>query len=270
MNKQTDQNRLELDMPRVGQYDFTAAPFQCDLTGRLSLGNIGNQLLNASDYHSNARGFGLTTLMNENRAWVLSRLAIELTNRPVAYEPFHIDTWAASAMRTFTKRNYRLTSADGHVFGYGTSVWALIDTDTRHPVLLTDLKNGSLEKWIVSDEPCPIAPPSRVAFDGDGELVANVKTGYSDADINGHVNSIKYIEHVLDTMPMTQILSHEVYRIEAAYIAEAHAGDTLQIFKEEKTEGQISFKVTKEMTDRYDFDRYSNEICRIMVFMKKK
>ena len=32
--------------------------------------------------------------------------------------------------------------------------------------------------------------------------VMELKTRYNDVDINGHINSVKYIEHVLDLFPV--------------------------------------------------------------------
>ena len=34
--------------------------------------------------------------------------------------------------------------------------------------------------------------------------IAEYQTKYSDIDVNGHVNSIKYIEHILDLFPLEQ------------------------------------------------------------------
>ena len=65
-------------MDKVGAYKFLAEPFHCDFSQRLFMGHLGNHMLNAADFHSNDRGFGMKYLLSVNRAWVLSRLAIEM------------------------------------------------------------------------------------------------------------------------------------------------------------------------------------------------
>ena len=59
-----------------------------------------------------------------------------------------------------------------------------------------------------------------------------VTMNYHDIDVNGHVNSIKYIEHILDLFDLDWYRSHRVKRFDIAYVAESHAGDALCFFME--------------------------------------
>ena len=61
-----------------------AEPFHVDFNGRLTMGVLGNHLLNCAGFHANDRGFGIATLNEDNYTWVLSRLAIELDEMPTA------------------------------------------------------------------------------------------------------------------------------------------------------------------------------------------
>ena len=115
-------------MDKVGVYQFMAEPFHCDFSQRLFMGHLGNHMLNAADFHSTDRGFGMRYLLTINRSWVLSRLAIEMEEMPKMYTKFNVETWVESAMRYFTSRNFRVVGEDGQVFGYGRSIWAMIDT----------------------------------------------------------------------------------------------------------------------------------------------
>ena len=100
-------------MDKVGRYEFLAEPFHCDFSGRLFMGHMGNHMLNAADFHSSARGFGMKYLMTIKRSWVLSRLAIEMTEMPQQYTKFNVETWVESAMRYFTSRNFAVVGEDG-------------------------------------------------------------------------------------------------------------------------------------------------------------
>ena len=77
---------------KVGKYPFMAEPFHCDYAGRLFMSHLGNHLINAADFHSNDRGFGMLYLNTIHKTWVLSRLAIELEEMPPAYviSGFHL------------------------------------------------------------------------------------------------------------------------------------------------------------------------------------
>lgn len=219
-------------LDKVGCYPFLAEPFHCDFSGRLFLGHLGNHMLNAADFHSTDRGFGMRYLLTINRSWVLSRLAIEMAEMPRMYTRFNVETWVESAMRYFTNRNFAVRGEDGTIYGYGRSIWAMIDTETRQPTDILSINDGSINSWIEKEKTCPIDKGGRVRMSDDAEFVRTIETNYNDVDINGHINSVKYIEHVLDLWPLEWYKEHTIRRFEIAYVAEAHAGDTLSFYRE--------------------------------------
>ena len=112
---------------RIGTYQFVAEPFHVDFNGRLTMGVLGNHLLNCAGFHANDRGFGIATLNEDNYTWVLSRLAIELDEMPYQYENFSVQTWVENVYRLFTDRNFAIIDKDGKKIGYARSVWAMIN-----------------------------------------------------------------------------------------------------------------------------------------------
>ena len=233
-------------MDKVGRYEFMAEPFHCDFGGRLFMGHLGNHMLNAADFHSTDRGFGMKYLMTIQRSWVLSRLAIEMNEMPEQYTRFNVETWVENAMRFFTSRNFRVCSSDGEkVYGYGRSIWAMIDTETRQPSDIFSIDDGAIKDWIVNDKECPIQKGGRVKMSDEAELVRTIDTFYNDVDINGHINSVKYIEHVLDLWPIDWYHEHQIRRFEIAYVAEAHAGDQLSFYREQDNDGTINVRIMK-------------------------
>ena len=222
-------------MEKVGIYEFMAEPFHCDFSQRLFMGHLGNHMLNAADFHSSARGFGMKYLLTINRSWVLSRLAIEMDEMPQMYTKFNVETWVESAMRYFTSRNFRVVDTDGKVYGYGRSIWAMIDTESRQPTDIFLIDNGAINNWIVNDKECPIDKGGRVKMSDEAQLVRTIDTYYNDVDINGHINSVKYIEHVLDLWDINWYKEHSIKRFEIAYVAEAHQGDQLSFYQEQQS-----------------------------------
>ena len=162
-----------------------------------------------------------------HKTWVLSRLAIEMNEMPEQYTPFYVETWVESAMRYFTNRNFRVVGEDGKVYGYGRSIWAMIDTDSRQPQDIFAIRDGAIKEWIADDVDCPISKGSRVKMDKDAPVVRTIDTYYNDVDVNGHINSVKYIEHVLDLFSIEWYKEYELKRLEIAYVAESYGGDKL-------------------------------------------
>lgn len=235
-----------------------AEPFHCDFSHRLFMGHLGNHLLNAADFHSNDRDFGMNYLNPLHKTWVLSRLAVEMDEMPLQYTKFFVETRVESAMRYFTNRNFRITAEDGRVLGYGRSVWAMIDTDTRQPQDILAIRNGDINNWIETDRECPIEKSSRVKISDGAELIRTIDTYYNDVDVNGHINSVKYIEHVLDLFPIDWYRKHRLRRFEIAYVAESHCGDRLSLFREETANGEYGVRMTKAS----DNGTKDIEVCR--------
>ena len=232
-------------MNKIGKYEFTAEPFHCDFSGRMFLGHLGNQMLNAADFHSTDRGFGMKYLMTIKRSWVLSRLAIEMEEMPGQHEHYTIETWVESAMRFFTSRNFCVSDGNGHIYGYGRSIWAMIDTETRQPTDIYSIDNGAINNWIVADKPCPIEKGGRVKMSENPGFVRAIDINYNDIDINGHVNSVKYIEHVLDLWDIAWYREHRLKRFEIAYVAEAHQGEKLSFYHEQTAENEYCVRLVK-------------------------
>lgn len=228
---------------KIGTYEFVAEPFHVDFSGRLTMGVLGNHLLNCAGFHASDRGFGIATLNEENYTWVLSRLAIELEEMPYQYEKFSVQTWVENVYRLFTDRNFAVINKDGRKIGYARSVWAMINLHTRKPADLLALHEGSIVDYIC-DEPCPIEKPSRIKVAAQ-EPVSTLTAKYSDIDINGHVNSIRYIEHILDLFPIEMYREKRIRRFEMAYIAESYYGDELTFYKDDMGDDVYDVEVRK-------------------------
>ncbi len=248
-------------LDKTGSYDFLTEPFHCDFSHRIFLGVLGNHLLNAADFHSNERGYGMDYLNTVHRTWVLSRFVMELDEMPRAYDRITVETWVDSVMRFFTSRNFSILNAEGKPYGYGKSVWAMIDTETRQPVDILKVRDGLITQYIEKEKQCPIEPFVRVKMAKDAPCARVVDTMYSDVDVNGHINSVKYIEHILNLWGLDWYRSHRLQRLDIAYIAESHYGDKLHIYVDETEENVFGVSVVKHPQDGTD----PVEVCKCRV-----
>ncbi len=230
---------------KVGTYPFVVEPFHADFTGKLTMGILGNHLLNCAGFHAADRGFGIATLNEDHFTWVLSRLAVEITGEmPSAYDKFSIETWVENVYKLFTDRDFAIINAKGEPIGYARSVWAMIGMETRKPADLLTLHGGGITNYICTEKECPIDKPGRVKVT-TAEPDARVMARYSDIDINGHVNSIRYIEHILDLFPLSMFSERRLKRFEVAYVAESYFGDELSFYKEQKSENEFDVEIKK-------------------------
>ena len=200
-----------------------------DFRGRVTLPMIGNYLIHAASSHAGERGFGFNDMSERHTAWVLSRLAIEMKEYPTAFDKINLYTWIDEVGRLFTSRCFELADENGKTFGFARSIWAAIDVETRRPTLL-DIE--ALGKYI-DERPCPIEKPGKIMPAENKAEGIPYSIKYSDLDINGHFNSVKYIEHLLDLFDIDQFKTREIGRLEIAYQSEGKQGMPLTLHKAE-------------------------------------
>ena len=236
-------------LEKIDTHPVYVEPFHVDFTGRIFMGVLGNHLLNAAGNHSQRRGWGIGALNESHHTWVLSRLSIEMMDMPRQYEHVEIKTWVESVIRLFTNRNFSILRPDGTPCGYARSIWAMIDMETRRPCDLLSLYEGDILNYVVSGEEnvCPIEGHGRFRV-RDAQLVRTLDTYYSDVDINGHINSIKYIEHILDVFPRDLFLNG-IRRFEIAYKAESYMGDRLSFYLQPLSDAEYDVEVRKNVSD---------------------
>ena len=228
---------------KIGTYRLVAEPYRVDFAKKLSLGVLGNELLNCAGFHADERGFGIAELNDNHYTWVLSRLAIEMTDYPKSFEEYTISTWVENVYRLFTDRNFEIKNKDGKVIGYARSVWAMISMETRKPADLITLHGGNINDY-VCDKECPIEKQGRVKVAAT-DPVAEYYPRYTDIDMNCHVNSIKYIEYILNLFPLEMFKQKTIRRFEMAYVAESYYGDKLSFYQQQKSENEYDIELRK-------------------------
>jgi medium-chain acyl-[acyl-carrier-protein] hydrolase len=224
------------NVEKSSRFAYTVEPFTEDFTGMLAWSELGKRILAAAGMHADSHGFGMKQLLPRNMAWVLSRMNVEMQEMPKKGEQYLVETWVHSIYRTFTDRCFAILRPDGTAFGYAYTTWALINTETRMPTNLENLPNGGFSSFVDAEKVCNTSAFSRIRV--NAVEPANIVTAlYSDIDINMHVNSIRYVEHIFDLFPMDFFKEHRVWGLEIAYHGEAHYGERLALYKQPAADG---------------------------------
>lgn len=221
-------------MENYSRYSYHVEPFTEDYLGNLAWGNLCNLILRCATLHATEHGFGYTQMIAVHHAWVLSRLVIEMDSLPATGDSFAIETWVDRLYRQFTDRHFSIFRPDGTAYGHATSIWALIDTSTRQPADLTRLPDGGFTSALIPDRPAPIRGMGKIRMKNPQPVMTH-RAAFTDLDLNGHVNSVRYIELLLDHFSAAEMRARPVRRIEMAYCLESYCGDVLEIYHDTDT-----------------------------------
>lgn len=231
-----------MEQNTIGKIQFSADPYLLDFRGHVRIPMIGNFLIQAASIHAAQRGFGFNDMTERHTAWVLSRLAIEMNTYPKAGEIVTLHTWIDEVGRLFTSRCFELSDEQGENYGYARSIWAAIDLQTRRP---TPLEVDKLQPFVTS-RACPIERPGKIAAVESRTEGFPYTVRYSDLDINGHVNSVKYMEHLLNLFDLDMFQTKTIRRFEIAYQAEGRYGMELRLHKLEVGDGRYEMAICNE------------------------
>ena len=212
-------------MATISSYPFTIQPENVDFTLRASVASIISYMLNVAGTDAHLKGFGVEALQGHSFTWVLSRLAVEISTQPRQYTDIEIDTWVNEFNRLSSTRNFKMRIGN-EVIAAGVSQWCMLNMETRQAVDMTLLKDV-YERAMVA-EASPIAAPARLR-DVEPQISVSRPVVYSDIDFNRHVNTLRYIDLIFDTLPLELIEKNAGIRLDINFIAEALYGEVLTI-----------------------------------------
>lgn len=200
---------------------------ECDAQGRMPLPLIATRIIDIATAHANALGIGYADLIKHNIGWVLSRLSIEMLAYPAINSDYTLTTWIESINRRFSERNFAL-SCDGRTVGYARSVWAAIDFEHR---TAADLSVLDLERCPIGDLDCPIAKSPRIPALPPEAACEGYRFRYCDLDFNRHVNTVRYLELLMDAWDLDWYDGHEIARVDLQFSHECRFGEEVKVVK---------------------------------------
>ncbi|MBR3101443.1 MAG: acyl-[Muribaculaceae bacterium] len=218
---------------------------ECNPEREMPLSLLVARVIDVATLHANSWGVGYARLIEDNQAWVLSRITVEMSRYPKVNEDYTFTTWIEDYNRHFSLRNMCMTSPEGEVLGYVRTVWMVIDLTTRTGM---DISKLSYINENVSDRVCPIEPQGRLRPVEGGETTTHT-FGYADCDFNRHVNTLKYIELLMNQFDLSYFDKNMVHRMELAFVKETCYGECVDVCRLEEAPLDWRMSITNQEGD---------------------
>ena len=206
-------------------YEYEIQHQEVDSRRRLRLFTLENYLLNVGGRVADELGYGIQYLNKQNLTWVLTRMSIEMNYMPAACDKIAIETWVESNAHMLSTRDYRiylLTDDERHLIGCAKSVWTVLDLTKREIVSCFDTPAFA---GMVDSEVLDLPRAARMQPITEPDDTVEHKIQYSDVDYNGHCNSCKYLEIMLNAkLPDIEDIT---FRVDINYSKEVYLNDSL-------------------------------------------
>ncbi|XP_023520826.1 palmitoyl-acyl carrier protein thioesterase, chloroplastic-like [Cucurbita pepo subsp. pepo] len=188
-----------------------------------------------------SNGFGATHgMMKNNLIWVVSRMHVEVDHYPIWGEIVDIDTWVGASGKNGMRRDWLIRSqATGHVYARGTSTWVMMNQQTRRLSKMPDEVRAEISPWFIEKHAIKEDAPEKISkLDDKAKYMnSNLKPKRSDLDMNHHVNNVKYLRWMLETIPDHVLESHQLSSIILEYRRECASSDIVQSLCEPENDG---------------------------------
>lgn len=193
----------------------------------IRLSRFVEMVVNAIVRSKEARGDGVDVLRAQNAIWVVARLGIEFKALPRRNDALTFETWCERAGRGVVVHDIRVWrdaagAEGGRVLAAKVrTIWCAMDAGTREIVDVHRL-------GVPRDEDGERQPLRAVEKEPNGvREVHRHYVRYSDIDANGHCNSGRYFEMMMDALEPGD--SFVPTRVEAEYLGESMLGQLLTV-----------------------------------------
>ena len=194
--------------------------------------------------HAEHLGVGHTHLSPQGITWVLARMRLEVERLPRWGETVHVRTWPSGRDRLFYYRDFEITAEGGELVLRASTAWFVIDYAKRERVIP--------DWWSTAEYPFSPkvldAKLSRLKAGVCSEGAALV-VNHGDLDQNGHVSNIRYIEWMLNNLPLEFHQNHALQALEVNYLAEAVYGHAIEVCEHPAAGGGIDHAIRAEGAD---------------------
>lgn len=208
-------------------YDFTTLPQWIDFTGKTRFSTIISNILDVAGLDARKNGFGIDVLAPRNMGWVLSRLCVELERRPVEHESYTVETWVNEYASLLTTRCFRFLDSEGRCFGRAVTTWCLLDYEKRRPVPMSEIMDIAQKSVTPLENPCS-TPRKLHPF--ESPAVSTHKVKYMDIDFNRHMNTLRYVDLIVDELPLEVSSADVPLRVDIHFVKESVYGETLNVY----------------------------------------
>ncbi len=244
-------------MDKVHTESYFLSAGEGNAEGEMSLPLLVSKLIDIATTHANSLGIGNPSMADIHAGWVLSRLTVEMERYPEVNSDYCISTWIESTNRHFSERAFRIGAPDGSTYGFARSIWMVMDTTDHSNVGLSHLNftpeiiDGTRPPIERQERHAPIVEPDsadrpRLALVATAPA-ATYRFQYCDIDYYRHVNTVRYVNILLNRFSLAEHDATLVRRLELSFLHEAKYGMEIKILRcDQDTPLNSSFQFTDE------------------------
>ena len=175
-------------------------------------------------------------MLEHGLTWVLARLRVVPVSLPSVYERIQVETWPVGVEGLQFRRDFIVRREDGSIVARAVSHWVVVSLATRKicriPAFIAEI---ALENTATAMDDAR----SKLADVGPEFESCVFRVRLADVDRNHHVNNVRYLDWILESIPEDVRTGMRLADIEMLFRAESFRNDRIGVrtMPEEEQDG---------------------------------
>jgi acyl-ACP thioesterase len=150
---------------------------------------------------------------------------MQMDRYPGYKEIITIRTWLSEYSTIKGFRENIIYDDQNNIIGRAKGLWVFFDIVRRRPIPIFD---SIKEKWsFCNEESISYNISRKISAVESSDYESKFKVNRYDTDMNKHVNNIRYLQWVVESVPNEIIENYFLHSIDGRFISEAHYGQTI-------------------------------------------
>lgn len=229
------------------------ASFDVDMSVKLKPTSFLNFAQEAANVHADYIGVGYDSMHVTRQAWVLSKIHVIFHRLPKWKDNVNMQSWHKGSAGLQCFRDFVMYDEKGEEkLISATTSWLVMDIDTRRLCKYSGLADEKAIKEDVIETP---APKLIMPKDVEPELVMTHPVNYSDLDLLGHVNNVKYTEWSMNVVELEVANNRPLKDLVVNFNNEIKPGDTVSLYRvcEQKENGDLVYLIEGRVEEKSSF-----------------
>ncbi|RLM84752.1 palmitoyl-acyl carrier protein thioesterase, chloroplastic-like [Panicum miliaceum] len=216
-------------------------------------------------------GFGATRQMSLRKLiWVVTRINIQVDKYSRWGDVVEIDTWVASSGKNGMRRDWIIRDRNTkNMIARATSNWVMMNRETRRLSKIPEEVRQEvlpfyLDRSIIAADANAGGRKIEKLTDSTAEHIrSGLAPRWSDMDVNQHVNNVKYIGWILESVPLDVLEDYHLTSITLDYRRECRQSQLLEsLTSMTTTSSPATAEPPLPATSRCSADLHSTHLIR--------
>ncbi|XP_030531113.1 palmitoyl-acyl carrier protein thioesterase, chloroplastic-like [Rhodamnia argentea] len=180
-------------------------------------------------------GFGATREMSLRKLiWVVTRIHVQVQRYSSWGDVVEIDTWVDAAGKNGMRRDWIIRDYNTQeIITRATSTWVIMNRDTRRLTKIPDQVREEVIPFYLNKLSIPTEENDTDKIDKLTDATAErIRSGlaprWNDMDANQHVNNVKYIGWILESVPINVLEAYSLTSMTLEYRRECRQSNLLE------------------------------------------